>query len=89
MTTLIPPTLEDIGFVLFGSSWKEPLANELNVNLEDVEAWVVDPSAIPANIEVGITQIGQIRIQEIQFMLQHMGETRLDRSIPDEADDED
>jgi|HubBroStandDraft_1064217.scaffolds.fasta_scaffold572887_2 hypothetical protein len=34
--TLIPPSLEDMGVTLFGADWREPLANALGVDLNEV-----------------------------------------------------
>jgi hypothetical protein len=36
MMTLIAPSLEDMGIVLFGLDWREPLANSLGVPEEAV-----------------------------------------------------
>jgi hypothetical protein len=82
--TLIAASLEDMGVVLFGLDWREPLADALEVILDDVLAWEDDPTTIPASLEDRLKKIGEIRIQEIQFMLGQMGETRLDRSAPDD-----
>jgi hypothetical protein len=64
------------------------LANALDVAFDDLAAWEDDPTAIPASLEDGLKKIGEIRIQEIQFMLGRMGETRLDRSAPGDQNDD-
>ena len=49
--------------------------------------WEDDPAQVPASLEDRLKPIGEIRVQEIQFMLGQMGETRLDRSAADDEGD--
>jgi len=80
--TLIPPSLEDMGVTLFGPEWRELLANALGVGLNEVIVWDEYPTMIPAIVEDGLKSIGEMRVQEIKFMLEQMAQTGLDRSAP-------
>jgi hypothetical protein len=84
MMNLIAPSLEDVGIVLFGLDWREPLANALGVSLEDVVAWENDPTTIPVRIDAELHRIGMTRRQEIQIMLFQIKEPGINRSAPDD-----
>jgi hypothetical protein len=83
MMALIAPSLEDMGIVIFGLDWHEPLANSLGVSLEVVTGWDEDPTTIPDHIEGALRKIGLIRIQEIEAMLAHILETGVERRALD------
>ena len=79
---LIPQKFEDIGFVFFGDEWKQPMANVLEVDLEQIEGWVGDPSTLPAKIEVLLELAGEERIGEIQTFLYLLKEAGISREKP-------
>jgi len=70
--TLIAPTLEDMGNVLWGPEWRECLAGALGVAEDDVLTWENEPEKRPANLQDEIQNIGMIRIDEIEVMLSQM-----------------
>jgi hypothetical protein len=76
----IPPSLADMGLILFGDVWRESLANALEVTEDQIIAWLEDPAGMPVNLEARIERIGKARIEEIRFILEHMAENGLDRS---------
>lgn len=78
---LIPPSLTDMGFVLFGSAWEEPMAVSLEVADEDIQAWVADPTKIPSDMEDKLQALASTRIEEIQFFKRQLTETGLSRSL--------
>jgi hypothetical protein len=78
--TPVPPSLADIGWILFGEYWRKSLANALEVTEDQVIGWLSDPSGMPVDLEARIEKVGQTRVEEIRFMLGHMLSTGLDRS---------
>jgi hypothetical protein len=71
------PTLEDLGHVLWGPYWREALAQALEVTREEVDAWVTDPSARPADLQCTLENLGVVRLEEIGLMLVQMKESGL------------
>ena len=80
---LIPPSLTNMGVVLFGPIWEQPLAYALNVTEDEVRKWGRAPASIPAGLETELHKIGQIRMMEIHIMLGQMKETGLAREVQD------
>ena len=72
-----PPTLGDIGHVLWGPQWREALAQELGTSKEEVTAWEKDPTSRPADLQRTIENLGVVRLEEIGLMLVQMKETGL------------
>lgn len=62
---LIPPRLEDVGFVLWGADWRVPLAESLNFSDEELQECLDDPDTIPAGTETRLLELCVIRSQEI------------------------
>ena len=79
---LIAQQFADIGFVFWGADWREPMANVLDVEVEEIDAWVADPATLPANIETRLQIIGAGRIGEIQAFLYLMKEAGISREKP-------
>jgi hypothetical protein len=65
MMELIPPTLEDMGFVLWGADWRDPMAVSFNVTDDELQAWENNPPSIPAGAEARLLELCVIRSQEI------------------------
>jgi hypothetical protein len=62
---LIPPTLEDVGFMLWGADWREPMAISLNLSDDELKACEDDPDNIPTGTEMRLLELCVIRSQEI------------------------
>ena len=78
---LIPPKLEDVGFVLWGADWREPMAVSLDLSDEELQACLDDPDNIPTGTEARLRELCSIRIQEIEMvhdLLQAAGLRRTD-----------
>ncbi|HET7085880.1 MAG TPA: hypothetical protein VFI23_13975 [Rhizomicrobium sp.] len=72
-----PPSLKDMGHVLWGPHWREALAQALDVTKEDVENWEADPASRPADLQRTIENLGVVRLEEIGLMLVQMKENGL------------
>jgi hypothetical protein len=72
-----PPTLGDIGHVLWGQGWREALAKALDVTPQDVTTWESDPAGRPDDLERLMENLGVVRLEEIGLMLVQMKETGL------------
>ena len=57
--------------------------------IAEVIVWDEYPTMIPANVEDGLKAIGEMRVQEIKFMLEQMAQTGLNRNTSAEGEDED
>ena len=79
MAELIPPTLAELGFVFWGASWAEPLAETMQVTKEDVIAMDANPETIPHLMEEHLRILGEARVKEIQVMLEQLKATGLRR----------
>jgi len=66
------PTLEELGHVLWGPHWRETLAQALEVTRVEVDSWVADPSARPADLQCTIENLGVVRLEEIGLILVQM-----------------
>jgi hypothetical protein len=78
---LIPPKLEDVGFVLWGADWREPLAVSLDLSDDELQACLDDPDNIPSGTEARLLELCAIRMQEIEMicaLLQAAGLRRTD-----------
>jgi len=73
----MPPTLEDMGHVLWGSDWREALAKGLSVSKGEVAAWESDPDSRPSDLERMIEDLGMVRLEEIGLLLVQMKELGL------------
>jgi hypothetical protein len=62
-----PPTLEDIGHMLWGPLWEPCMAAALNVTNDRLQSWIEDPTAIPSEIEKQLVDIAVVRIEEIEL----------------------
>ncbi len=72
-----PPTLGDIGHVLWGARWREALAQALGTTIEEVTAWENDPTSRPADLQRRIENLGVVRLEEIGLMLVQMKDNGL------------
>jgi hypothetical protein len=79
---LIAQQFADIGFVFWGAAWREPMANALDVEVDEIDGWVADPATLPANIETRLEIIGEARMEEIQAFLYLMNEAGISREKP-------
>ena len=75
--TLIPPTLDDMGITLWGSDWRDCLAEALGVEVDDVLIWETEPEKRPADLQDQLENLGLARIGEIEIMVAQMKETGL------------
>jgi hypothetical protein len=62
---LIPPTLGDVGLILWGEAWGDPMAVSLNLSDEEQKACEDDPDNIPAGTEARLLKLCVIPSQEI------------------------
>ena len=76
---LISQKFADVGLVFFGFEWKGPMANVLEVDEAQIDAWVTDPATLPADIEATLQVIGEERIGEIQAFLYLVKEAGVSR----------
>jgi len=79
---LVAQKFEDISLVFFGTAWKEPMAEVLDVEVADIDAWLADPATLPANIETRLQVIGAGRVEEIQAFLYLVKEAGVSRDMP-------
>jgi hypothetical protein len=77
---LIPPTLADIGWALWGSAWAEALAETMDVTLEDVARWENDPESRPAHLEAELNTMCDVYVKEIYFVQSRLKQTGLARA---------
>jgi hypothetical protein len=66
------PTLAEIGHILWGPNWAEPLAEMLNLTKEDVVALDAHPDNIPAGLYEQMIVLCRVRIHEIGTMLERL-----------------
>lgn len=74
---MIPPTLDDMGYTLFGANWRAHFAQALNATEDDILIWETEPEKRPADLQDQIENLGLARIGEIQVMLTQMKATGL------------
>jgi hypothetical protein len=77
--TFPPPTLEDIGWMLWGPTWEPMMAVALEVSNEKLQTWIEDPTLIPLGIEQKLSYVAKARTEEIdlaQAMLFQRGISR-------------
>lgn len=65
---LIPPTLEDMGFILWGADRRTPIATSLELTDEELAGWEDDPVSIPEGNEARLVELCVIRSREIGKM---------------------
>ena len=70
-----PLSLADIGQLLWGARWMEPLAVALGVTERDVVQWSAKPHTMPPSVHEQIKTAAKLRLQEI-----HEGIARLDEN---------
>jgi hypothetical protein len=75
----IPPSLADVCYALWGSSWEKHLADVLGVSIDQVQSWDQDPATIPAVLDKKLYEIGHMRLEQIMTMLRQLGATHLSR----------
>lgn len=83
---LIPPTVADMGFVLWGPTWAHALSEALCVTLADIAAWETDPTRRPADLQEQLDNFCEVRMQEIDLLRTLMGEVGLGRADRAETD---
>lgn len=89
---LEPPSLADMGWVLWGATWAESLSEALGVTVSEIAAWETDPASRPADFDTTLDNLCDIRIQEIQLVQGHLNQTGLgksDHAESAEPDDDD
>ena len=74
---VIPLTLEDMGYTLFGEDWRSVFAEELGVTEETVRSWETDQAARPADLQDKVEQFGRLQIEMIEIMLAQLKEAGL------------
>ena len=71
------PSLAEIGHVLWGANWAEPLAQTLKMTKEEVIALDVHPNQIPPGTAEQLIILCRVRIQEIGGMLERLKSTAM------------
>lgn len=77
--TMPPPTLEDIGELLWGNTWEFYMASALGISIDKLRGWVGDPSTIPAELEYKLSKIADERTHDIELAQSMMFERGLKR----------
>ena len=76
---LIPPTLDEMGHVLWGVNWRDYLAEALEATVDEIRAWESDRAKRPADLQKQIDHLCVTRIQEIEIMRALLEKTGLRR----------
>jgi hypothetical protein len=71
----IPPTLAEVGQVLWGASWADALAHSLKLTKEEVIALDVHPDKIPLALTDYLIVLSRLRMQQIGAMLEQLKTT--------------
>lgn len=79
--TMPPPTLEDIGELLWGNTWEFYMASALNVSIDKLRGWVEDPTTIPQELEYKLSRIADDRTHDIELAQSMMFERGLRRGV--------
>lgn len=58
------------------------MANVLDVEVAEIDAWVADQATLPENIETRLQIVGGARIEEIQAFLYLIKEAGISRGKP-------
>jgi hypothetical protein len=66
------PTLAEVGHVLWGANWADPLAHTLKLTKEEVIALDANPNSIPPGMAEQLVILCRVRIQEIGAMLERL-----------------
>lgn len=80
--TMPPPTLEDIGEILWGHGWEFEMAIALGVHIDVLRGWVEDPTTIPQELEVQLSKIADARTEEIELGQAMMFARGINRKFP-------
>lgn len=80
--TMPPPTLEDIGELLWGNTWEFYMASALGVHIDVLRGWVEDPTKIPQELELKLSKIADTRTEDIQLVQSMLFERGLNRVLP-------
>lgn len=72
-----PPTLAEIGHVLWGSHWAEPLAHTLKLTKQEVIALDANPDKLPPDMVEHLVILCRVRIQEIGAILERLKSTAM------------
>jgi hypothetical protein len=78
--TFPPPSLEDIGFMLWGSTWEPMMAAALEVSNEKIQGWIEDPTTIPGDLEQKLSYIAKARSEEVELAQAMLFQQGLNRS---------
>ena len=77
---LIPLTLAEVGWALWGSTWAEALAETMDVTLEDVARWENDPESRPVHLEAELDTMCDVYAREILLVQSRLKRTGLARA---------
>jgi hypothetical protein len=77
----LPPTLAEIGHVLWGANWAEPLAHTLKLTKEEVIALDANPDKIPPGMAEHLVVLCRVRIQEIGAIFGRLKSTAMAMDI--------
>lgn len=80
--TMPPPSLEDIGKILWGHGWEIEMAIALGVHIDVLRGWVEDPTKIPQEIEVKLSKVADGRTEEIELAQGMMFARGINRKLP-------
>lgn len=80
--SLIAPSLESMGLVLFGEDWPECFAQAWDMPLSQIHLWHEKPEAMPQTLEAKLRETCEARIGEIQLMMELLEAVGLDRTTP-------
>ena len=77
----ITPTLAEVGHVLWGANWAEPLAVTMRLTKEEVVALDAHPEKIPPGTAEQFVILCRVRIQEIGAILERLKMTESPMAI--------
>jgi hypothetical protein len=77
----ITPTLAEVGHVLWGANWAEPLAVTMRLTKEEVVALDAHPEKIPPGTAEQLIILCRVRIQEIGAILECLKSTESSMAI--------
>jgi hypothetical protein len=80
---LLPPTLAEIGYRLWGARWMEPMAAALAVSEREIVQWDAKPAMMPPNVEERIRIAAEMRLHEIEDVIARLDDTGVRARDPD------
>lgn len=69
---MTPETLEEIGYTLYGSTWKARLTEELDTNERTVRRWANGQNETPEWLPDALLKLAERRLAEIGVVIQNL-----------------